>query len=131
MKTGWKRLLKLADYLDTVQPKHFNMRDWSVTERCGTVACAAGHACQMPGFKRLGLRLVEDEDDGTLIPVLGDSKDSDASLMVFFDLEVEDLDKIFYSYAKTPKQESYLIRQIVGRLSGEKKKKTKVTAEVE
>ena len=50
-----KRLLKLADHLDTVRPKAFDMRVWK--SDCGTTACALGHACDIPSFRRLGLKI--------------------------------------------------------------------------
>jgi hypothetical protein len=48
------RLLKLAEYLETsVKPEEFDMRYW----KCGTVACAMGHACSIPEFIEAGLYL--------------------------------------------------------------------------
>lgn len=52
-----KRLLKLADYLETIPSKRLDMRIWRIEEYCGTVACALGHACDIPSFKRYGLKL--------------------------------------------------------------------------
>lgn len=51
------RLLKLADYLETVPQKSFSMRDWINETECGIVACAVGHACNIPSFKRAGLMM--------------------------------------------------------------------------
>lgn len=70
-----KRLLKLADRLESVPRKQFDMATY-FTETygpepdCGTAACALGWACTMPEFKRLGLGLKldyesEGEDDKT------------------------------------------------------------------
>ena len=47
------RLKTLAKYLDTVPEETFNLNHWS----CGTQACAIGHACSIPSFRKLGLRL--------------------------------------------------------------------------
>ena len=65
-KEGKRRLLKLADYLDTVKPKYFDFESWVGNAHkkvaasglsCGTTACAVGHAANIPEFKRLGLKL--------------------------------------------------------------------------
>jgi hypothetical protein len=58
-----ERLLRLADYLETVNPETFNMRTWGSRNECGTTACAMGHACDIPEFKELGLKLVWPELD--------------------------------------------------------------------
>jgi hypothetical protein len=52
-----ERLLKLAEYLDNVSPETFNMKTWATAYECGTTACAMGHACDIPEFKELGLKL--------------------------------------------------------------------------
>jgi hypothetical protein len=63
MKLQKKRLLELATYLETeVKPENFDMKFWYRKTRysstnCGTTACAFGHACMIPRFKKLGLRL--------------------------------------------------------------------------
>ena len=82
---GLKRLLWLADYLDTVPPETFDMSRWW----CGTKGCAMGHAAQMPTFRRLGLRLVHRDEhiDPNGVPftalVLGDKTDFDAAAALF------------------------------------------------
>src|ERR1700734_4537162 len=68
-----KQLQKLADFLRLVPRKSFNIGCWSQTTveedvskhihkrdhtECGFAACAMGWACQIPSFKRAGLRLV-------------------------------------------------------------------------
>lgn len=86
---GERRLLALADHLETVDRKKFDMGRWAKfkysvhddeqRERipgrvkhlgdqnyqrdfhaCGTVACALGHGTTMPSLRRAGLRLIED-----------------------------------------------------------------------
>lgn len=60
-----KRLLKLADFLETLPRKRFSFEsyvgaDWNGEQdlsSCGTTACALGWAASMPEFRRLGLRL--------------------------------------------------------------------------
>lgn len=59
-----KRLLKLADYLQSIKKSSFNMGWWK-RDNCQTVACACGHACNIPSFKRAGLTLrFKDEFEG-------------------------------------------------------------------
>jgi hypothetical protein len=53
------RLNKLADHLEhKVAPADFNMGNWHVDYECGFVACAWGHSCNIPSFRRAGLKLV-------------------------------------------------------------------------
>lgn len=60
----YRRLNKLADFLETVPKERFRYdvwvgKDWKGKPdlSCGTRACAAGWATTMPEFRRLGLRL--------------------------------------------------------------------------
>jgi hypothetical protein len=60
-----QRLLKLADFLDTVDPSNFNYNYWHTGLReprtapqepeCGTTACALGWAAHVPEFQEAGL----------------------------------------------------------------------------
>lgn len=50
-----ERLLKLADFLDTVPEEKLKMGDWE--SECGTAYCAFGWACQIPEFQEAGLEL--------------------------------------------------------------------------
>jgi hypothetical protein len=64
-----ERLLKLADFLETVDPDRFYYGNWVGTRRfpwmgdpdmtCGTTACALGWATQIPEFRAAGLELVK------------------------------------------------------------------------
>lgn len=51
------RLTMLADKLDIVPPEHFDINVFVYHNKCGTVACAMGHAAMMPEFQALGLSL--------------------------------------------------------------------------
>ncbi len=53
------RMIKLADHLETVPPDNFDMGFW----KCGTKACAIGHGCTIPSFRRAGLHLSILEDE--------------------------------------------------------------------
>jgi hypothetical protein len=60
-----ERLIRLADHLDTVPQKDFNILFWHHEDSyCGTVACAIGHACTIPEFVYHGFRLKRDERIG-------------------------------------------------------------------
>lgn len=81
-KTGFRRLHKLVDYMDSLPKsanKHFDMKTFFHHENpehehlipdaptvkdlhtCGTSACALGWAMTVPAFRRAGLELSEDE----------------------------------------------------------------------
>lgn len=65
-------LLKvLANHLETqVDPEEFDMREWKQIRRCGTVACAIGHACSLPEFQEAGIKLeTHREDERIRVPV--------------------------------------------------------------
>lgn len=55
MKMRLDRLETLAKHLETVPPETFNLKAW----KCGTTACAMGHACSIPKFRQAGLKLTE------------------------------------------------------------------------
>lgn len=64
-----ERLLKLAEFLEQMQPERFNYRywvglNWGGKEdlSCGTSACAFGWACTMPEFQQQGLHMYARED---------------------------------------------------------------------
>lgn len=87
-KLAVRRLTKLADFMEKrpkSAQKHFRMGTWfthngrddhglragqEVSSKelsyCGTSACALGWACQIPSFRRDGLKLVHDEVIGTV-----------------------------------------------------------------
>lgn len=57
------RLLRLAEFLDRVPENRFDFSRWigegweGDPAMCGTTACAIGHACFMPEFRKLGATL--------------------------------------------------------------------------
>lgn len=67
-RTGSKRLLKLADFLETeVNPLRFDMGDWGAGNEkgkpaCGTSACALGWASAIPALNRAGAKLSGEDD---------------------------------------------------------------------
>jgi hypothetical protein len=75
-----RRLRKLARVLKKVRDHQFNMFGWWWGEpkpNCGTAACALGHACTVPEFYRLGLRL---DDNVPIMPGRHSGFDSGAAL---------------------------------------------------
>jgi hypothetical protein len=67
-----ERLLKLADFLDTIPEKSFYFGSWvenwkgeqAMSPSCGTTACAFGWATAIPEFQALGLRFCEAKHGG-------------------------------------------------------------------
>lgn len=85
-----ERLTTLAKHLRTVAPENFGLEAW----RCGTVACAVGHACSIPEFRTAGLRL-EVYDGTALMPGYG-VWSSWRAVQAFFDLSRDQADHLFY-----------------------------------
>lgn len=63
-KTHARRLLKLADLLDTIPAERFYLGTWCGPDwagapdlSCGTTACALGWATTIPEFRKLGVRM--------------------------------------------------------------------------
>lgn len=116
------KLLRLAEHLETqVKPRFFNMEVWAETEECGTVACAAGHACSIPEFRRAGFKIVY-KSDGNLYPQYRGRESFDA-IDKFFGLTDADTDFIFsknsYPSKKvTPKMVARRIRKLVQLRAG-------------
>ena len=65
-----KRLLKLADFLDTLPTKRFDFDQWAngPMNECDSVGCALGWSTTIPTFKKLGFKLVEYNLGGILTP---------------------------------------------------------------
>lgn len=75
-----ERLLRLADFLDTLPSYRFKFDQWVGFDwkgapdlSCGTTACALGWATTIPEFRELGLILVR-ENNGDSYPALKDSQ---------------------------------------------------------
>lgn len=124
---GLRRLLRLADHLDTVPRKSFDMRYWRAEgANCGTVSCAAGHACSIPSFRKAGLVMEYDYTMYAGLKVFMVKYKSDESfdaLAQFFGISSEDAEFLFnpqqynqYFYANiTTKQVANRIRKYVER----------------
>lgn len=119
-----ERLLKLADHLDTVPRAQLNMGTW----KCGTVACAVGHAAMMPEFNAEGLRMISEAGNhryGDAYPCYTEGIKTHYSpwdaAMKFFGLSWQDANHLFssthYDLPPTPAEVSARIR---GLVEGEK-----------
>ena len=119
-----KRLLKLADFLDTVPRKRFNLGLWQqygfkpkAESACGTVACAMGWACTIPSFKRAGLKAHKDDR----YPIF-ENQEGFSAAAKFFDISFPQAERLFSSSgygnrfnsdAVTPKKVAKAIRNFV------------------
>lgn len=118
-----ERLLRLADFLETVPPSKFDMGRWlsrggqphELQEECGTSACAGGWACVL--FQDEGLKWEQDGSWG-FMPTYDDMTGSDG-LARFFGLADEagsatdEANDLFGIEPRTPTEEANLIRQLV------------------
>lgn len=98
-----ERLALLAARLESIPPKHFNLKSWVETNGhplgkavrspgvCGTTACAAGWACTMPEFKELGLEFCK---DGSYAPKYK-ARTGGEALMAFFDINNYEMNNLF------------------------------------
>jgi hypothetical protein len=58
--TSDRRLARLANILDNVPKKKFDIRHYAYeSPKCGTVGCALGHAAMDKFFQKLGLKLYQ------------------------------------------------------------------------
>lgn len=124
------RLTKLADYMETVPRKHFNMRKWFGHERthslegrlnatkatyCGSVACAFGWAATIPAFQKAGLSYVINE--GFYLNGIFHSFPPDAAATIF-DIPLVSANFLFWNddtleAIETPKQWARLCRKFL------------------
>jgi len=112
-KVGLRRLLRLADHIETVDPKRFDMRTWSGLKpksySCGTVGCIAGHAAEIPSLRRTGYHL-----DYYGYPTFRGITSVTESLGSLFCLDYSEYYSIFQSKTiKTPKQAARHLREFV------------------
>ncbi len=130
-----KRLLKLAEKLETVNRKQFDISDWyynPVEKNCGkyncdTVACALGWAPSIPSFRRAGLTI--QKSGNVILKITNEQRDKYNCVFntvsgctagrVFFDLTKEQSNSLFlpsgYSIEGkvTPKVVARKIRSMV------------------
>ncbi len=125
-----KRLLKLADFLEKLPRKQFDICEIaSKDEACGTVACVAGWAGFVPAFRRAGLKMVDEgKSSGKLsLMVNGVVKDNLlGAVAMFLGLSWRDEADLFWpsGYDKanvTPKDAAKKIRRLV---AAKKKERT-------
>jgi hypothetical protein len=104
-----KRLLKLADFGDSLLPEQFNFRcfvgeNWKgrANLSCGTNACMFGWSTTIPSFRRLGLRMSMSHMDIVAWPHLaGDRVAFESTLRageVIFGLSEHEFKYLFLPY---------------------------------
>jgi hypothetical protein len=123
-----RRLRKLAKCLDHVKPEQFRMSTWWAGKPlpgCGTAACALGHACTIPEFYVLGLRLklkcTCQYCTNAFIPVFKGMKSFEAAER-FFGITQQEARDLFTSNSMrgdTPKQVAARIRIVADTYAGE------------
>ncbi len=129
------RLLKLADFLENVPRKTFDLEHWlqqkGLAPKCNTTACAVGWACSIPSFRKAGFRIDIDNRGGGK-PVFKNTYKKTpkytgwAAVDKFFDVERGDSESLFScrqyliygtNRKTTPKQVASRIRKFVKGLS--------------
>ena len=116
---GLRRLLVLAEYLQTLPRSKFDMGTWCsgrTMNECGATACAFGHAVEIPAFQRAGLRMCDSW--GELVPQYRGVDGFDAAGL-FFAISDYDATHLFSEskLGETPKQVAKRIRAFVAEQS--------------
>lgn len=120
------RLERLAKHLETVEGHRFNMCYFGIEMlgKCGFQACAMGHACDIPEFRDLGLRRVDDgpSEEANVTKMYnvtlgdrGDSVDGFSAAMVLFGIDASDAILLFDSAYddKTPARMAERLRVFI------------------
>lgn len=113
---GQRRLLRLADRLDRIDPKRFALEHWVSSgscvpsldddeqPSCGTVCCAVGYAAMLPEFKAEGFSLAS-EDDHAFPTYVVDRPgffpayyDGYRAVAKFFEITGEDAEMLFWDW---------------------------------
>jgi len=124
-----KRLKKLADYLDSLPARKFDLEHWVTTyekgypredgkkSKCGTTACALGHAGLIPSFRRAGLKTQigpHDTEGEVYLKGVGCGIGAGEK---FFDLTPAEADYLFlpgyYGIRQGPKTVAARIRKLI------------------
>lgn len=132
--TGSRRLLKLAEFLETKVPrKQFSMHKWvshhgesgiplnEDVGDCGTAACAMGWATAIPSFQRAGLHLARGGKEYgrhhmKMTPLYQRQRGMNAAAK-FMAIDFDDATALFDPEFNdgTPKQVAKRIRQFVAK----------------
>lgn len=109
-----KRLLKLADYLETVPRKQFNMGRWGFKSECGFSGCAIGwavHGRLFRGLSGIGINRSCPKFEG---------RTAYGAIATLFGISEQAAEhKLFGGYIEgTPKQVAARIRKFVRDHSG-------------
>lgn len=123
-KVGLRRLLKLADHMETVDMIRFmdSSKDetgsgWlnyiaDCTCMFATIGSTAAHATEIPSFRKAGYKLSKTQDG--LFELFYRNKYNNDALILFFGLEFAEVGMLFHSQRiETPKQAAKHIRGFV------------------
>ena len=131
-RTSVNRLLKLADHLeDGIAAADFFMPVWHMETECGAVACAFGHACSIPSFRKAGLRLLRlHEDSSHFVPAYMGLTGTEAAEL-FFGIDSESahylFDPLYYKRRPIrPRHVARRIRTFVKALERERRRELKL-----
>jgi hypothetical protein len=124
-----RRLTKLADYLDSLPARKFDLDHWvekydkdfpredGKKHKCGTTACALGHAGLIPSFRRAGLRTIMPEGWNRGKVELDGLESGMAAAKLFFNLPEEEANYLFmpesYGVRQGPKTVAKRIRRLI------------------
>lgn len=136
-----KRLLRLADHLEGLPAKNFNLGTWAHHDdsgewedfaelddhgrilgwkqaTCGYSACAIGHSASVREFRNVGFGMVIDPGHNTAIPKFGSLRGWSA-VREFFNLDQYEANNLFsciaYREPVTPGDVAARIREVVAR----------------
>jgi len=98
-------LSRLAELVDVVLPQIKDEEFDLTVYKCGTVACAVGHACFHPPFQEAGLALSYYDVGYTPYPMVQGStgvmfqgSTGVGAVMKFFNLTEEEVDRLFFPH---------------------------------
>ncbi len=123
-----RRMQKLINHLRyNVKRHNFNMGKWyQKTSQCGTVACIGGHACEIPAFKKAGLKLTIDLSVWPNTHKISfNGVEYEYALQYFFDLTTSETSKLFLEWegwTNTPKTAARKLENFLKRKQKELKR---------
>ena len=103
-------LQALSEHLRTVAPDLFDLSYW----RCGTTACAVGHAVDVPLIAAQGFTLLKVGYYVNLRPTLGCLKDWEA-VQALFGLTFQDCSYLF-SHSEYPHEDMTTATEVADRI---------------
>lgn len=103
-----EKLTLLADHLEAIPAKAIRLEYW----KCGTVACAVGHACQIPEFQKMGLEI----EPSFHFPPLYNERTGWSAVRAFFEIDNYEADFLFSIFDYNLSQLKNPKRHVIKRL---------------